>query len=112
EWNTIQRGVCFDLTIILVRLSRPKIVPSRRIGQIQSPVTGVSLKHRTNENGGSKHELVANVTNSWIRAPIHNEWPLDTVVVTCDPPGQRVDVWHQAVPELVELDQDGFDFVE
>src|SRR5579863_5849007 len=95
----------------VLRCSRPKVVPCRRIRQIQSPASRICLKHRTNENRGAKHELVAYVTNRGIRAPIHDQRALDGVVLIRNSPSEGIDVGHEAVAKLVEVDQDRLYFV-
>src|ERR1019366_5367396 len=78
---------------------------------IQSPASRIRLKHRANENRGPKHELVANVTNPRIRAPIHDQRALDGVVLIRDSPSEGIDVGHEAIAKLVEVDYDRLDFV-
>src|SRR5208337_2387463 len=91
--------------------SGPKVAPSRRIRQIQGSASSVRLKHRANQDCGPKHELITHVASLRIGSPVHYEWPLDGVVLVGDAPSERIDVGHEAIPELVVVDQDRFNFI-
>ena len=72
---------------------------------------GVFLEDGANEEVGAEHELVGDVADLGVGAPVHHERALDGVVVAGDAPGEGVDVGHEAVAELVVLEQDGLDAV-
>ena len=67
------------------------------------------MDNGANEDGGSEHELVGDVVGVGVGAPVHDEGTHEGVVVVGDAPCGGVDVGHEAVAELVVLNEDGLD---
>ena len=75
-------------------------------------MSSVRLKHRVDEERRTEHELITDVPNSEIGAPIHYQRTLDRVVLVRHSPRQRINIGHQAVAQLVVIDENRLDFIE
>jgi hypothetical protein len=64
------------------------------------------LRYRTNHDGRSKHELIVNAIGLFIGGKIHRQAAHDCVAAVGHLPGQRINVGHQAVAQVVEFDED------
>src|SRR6202158_5789140 len=71
----------------------------------------ILFQYWIHQYGRPEHELVPNVPGPRINAPVHDQRPLYGVILIGHSPRQRVNVWHQAVAQLVVVEKDGLNFV-
>src|SRR6185437_7558101 len=90
----------------------PEVIPGGGVRQIEGSLSSIWLQHWVDEERRAEHELITNVANSDIGAPIHYQWPLDGVVVICYSPCQGIDIGHEAVAQLVVVDKNRLDPIE
>src|SRR6185437_12377379 len=86
----------------------PEVIPCSRVGQIDAAALCTGLEYRINQNCRTKHELVAEIPGVWIGAEVHHQRTHDRGVLARHLPGERIDVWHQTVTELVVFSEDRF----
>ena len=101
ERNAVQRRGGVDLLRALQLGASPEVVPDGRGGQIDRAAGCAFSQHWADQQRGAEHELVADVPDLRVLAPIHHQGALHGVVILMHAPGQRVDVGHQPIAQLV-----------
>ena len=64
------------------------------------------FRDRANHDGRAKHELIVNAVGFLVGGKIHRQAAHDRVAAVGHLPGERIDVGHQAVAQVVKFDED------
>src|ERR1700722_12375388 len=104
ERNAIQGSGSLDVLFTFHGLSGPEVIPDGGSRQVHRTMDCVLFHYGVHQERGSEHELVADIPRPWILLPVHDQGSLNGIVSAMYAPGKRVDIRHQAIPELVVLE--------
>ena len=105
DGNALIGGIDDQSLSALQVLTRVEIVPTALLREVNRAVAGLVVAHRTGHQRRTEHPLVADVLHAAVAVEVHHQSSHQRVVLEVCPTGQRIEVGHEAIAQLVVVDE-------
>ena len=82
-----------------------EVIPATLLWEVDAAIASLIVAYRTSHQRRTEHPLVADILHCLITIEVHHQRAHQRVVLEMSPACHRIKVWHQAIAQLVVIDE-------